>query len=42
MERKEIKNKAEEERYIKEEREKVALDMYESWLVSRITGHIND
>lgn len=37
MERKAVKNKAEEERYIKEERDKTALEMYENWLVSRIT-----
>ncbi|XP_026214746.1 microtubule-associated protein 9 [Anabas testudineus] len=35
MERKEIKNKAEEERYIKEERDKMAADMYENWLVRK-------
>uniref|UniRef100_A0A3Q1J1D0 Microtubule-associated protein 9 n=1 Tax=Anabas testudineus TaxID=64144 RepID=A0A3Q1J1D0_ANATE len=33
--RKEIKNKAEEERYIKEERDKMAADMYENWLVRK-------
>lgn len=37
MEREEIKTKAEEERYMKEERDKMALEMYENWLVSRIT-----
>lgn len=36
-ERKEIRNKAEEERYMKEERDKMALELYENWLVSRIT-----
>ncbi|XP_040892485.1 microtubule-associated protein 9 [Toxotes jaculatrix] len=34
-ERKEIKNKAEEERYMTEEREKMALEMYENWLVRK-------
>lgn len=42
MERKEIKNKAEEERYMKEERDKMASDVYENWLVSRITGDTTD
>ncbi|XP_029290683.1 microtubule-associated protein 9 [Cottoperca gobio] len=35
MEREEIKNKAEEERYMKEERDKIALEMYENWLVRK-------
>ncbi|KAK5866083.1 hypothetical protein PBY51_020300 [Eleginops maclovinus] len=35
MKRKEIQNKAEEERYMKEERDKMALEMYESWLVRK-------
>lgn len=34
MERKEITYKAEEERYMKEERDQMASDMYENWLVS--------
>lgn len=34
MERKAVKNKEEEERYLKEEREKMAVEMYEQWLVS--------
>lgn len=34
-ERKEFQNKAEEEQYMKEERDKMALEMYENWLVSR-------
>lgn len=29
-----LKNKAEEERYLKEERDKMALEVYENWLVS--------
>uniref|UniRef100_A0A3B5B275 Microtubule-associated protein 9 n=1 Tax=Stegastes partitus TaxID=144197 RepID=A0A3B5B275_9TELE len=33
-ERKEFENKAEEERYMTEERDKMALEMYENWLVS--------
>uniref|UniRef100_A0A3Q3W5H7 Uncharacterized protein n=1 Tax=Mola mola TaxID=94237 RepID=A0A3Q3W5H7_MOLML len=32
MERKAVKNQAEEEQYLKEERDKMALEMYESWL----------
>ncbi|XP_051801924.1 microtubule-associated protein 9 [Acanthochromis polyacanthus] len=32
---KEIQNKAEEERYMKEERDKMALEMYENWLVRK-------
>lgn len=36
MEREELKNKAEEEQYLKEDRDKMALEMYENWLVSRI------
>ncbi|KAI4832416.1 hypothetical protein KUCAC02_015385 [Chaenocephalus aceratus] len=35
MKRKEIQNKSEEERYMKEERDKMALEMYESWLVRK-------
>ncbi|KAK1886031.1 Microtubule-associated protein 9 [Dissostichus eleginoides] len=35
MKRKEIQNKAEEERYMKEERDKMALEMYENWLVRK-------
>lgn len=42
MERKAVKNKAEEERYIKEEKDKMALEMYEHWLVSRITCGISN
>lgn len=42
MERKEIKNKAEEERYMKEERDKMALELYENWLVSGITWDTHD
>ncbi len=42
MERKEVKNKEEEERYMKEERDKMALEIYENWLVSRITCVICD
>lgn len=42
MERKEIRNKAEEERYMKEERDKMALELYENWLVSRITQTTTD
>lgn len=42
MERKEIKNKAEEERYMKEERDKIALEMYENWLVSKTTCATSD
>ncbi|XP_074549694.1 microtubule-associated protein 9 [Halichoeres trimaculatus] len=34
-ERKEIKVKAEEERYMKEERDKTALEMYEHWLIRK-------
>lgn len=34
---KELKDNAETERYMKEERDKMALDMYESWLVGRVT-----
>lgn len=33
---KSVKNKAEEESYIKEERDKMALEAYENWLVSHI------
>lgn len=36
-EHKENKNKAEEEQYMKEERDKMALEMYENWLVRVIT-----
>ncbi|XP_008276683.1 microtubule-associated protein 9 [Stegastes partitus] len=32
-ERKEFENKAEEERYMTEERDKMALEMYENWLI---------
>lgn len=39
MERKENKDKAEEERYMQEERDKMALEMYEHWLVSRINRY---
>nr|XP_020457756.1 microtubule-associated protein 9 isoform X2 [Monopterus albus] len=35
MERTEIKNKAEEEVYLKEEKEKLALEMYEKWLTRK-------
>lgn len=42
MKRKEIQNKSEEERYMKEERDKMALEMYESWLVSTITCGTSD
>ncbi|XP_037620553.1 microtubule-associated protein 9 [Sebastes umbrosus] len=35
MEREEIKNKAEEECYMKEERDQMALEMYEHWLVRK-------
>lgn len=38
-ERRELINKVEEEKYMKEEKEKVALETYEKWLVSRL---IND
>lgn len=34
-ERKQIQTKAEEEQYLKEERDKMALDTYEGWLVGR-------
>ncbi|KAM3623890.1 uncharacterized protein V6R79_016758 [Siganus canaliculatus] len=40
-ERKEGINKEEEERYMKEERDKMALDMYENWLVCRIISETN-
>lgn len=36
MECKAVKTKAEEERYMKEERDKMAVEMYENWLVSKI------
>lgn len=36
--REESQKKAEEERYLTEERDKMALEMYESWLVSRTAG----
>lgn len=38
MERKAVKNKEEEERYLKEEREKMAVEMYEQWLVSTVSN----
>lgn len=41
-ERKEMKNKAEEEQYMKEERDKMALEMYENWLVSAVTWYTSD
>uniref|UniRef100_A0A8D0A2G5 Microtubule-associated protein 9 n=1 Tax=Sander lucioperca TaxID=283035 RepID=A0A8D0A2G5_SANLU len=34
-EQEKIQNKAEEERYMKEERDKMALEMYENWLVRK-------
>lgn len=37
MERKEVKDKEEEEQYMKEERDKMSLELYENWLVSRCT-----
>ncbi|KAK2918989.1 hypothetical protein Q8A73_003360 [Channa argus] len=36
MEHQELKNKAEEERYMREERDKMALEMYEKWLMFQI------
>ncbi|XP_062281789.1 microtubule-associated protein 9 [Scomber scombrus] len=39
MERKETKSKAEEEQYMKEERDKVALEMYEHWLTRKELEH---
>ncbi|XP_026159405.1 microtubule-associated protein 9 isoform X2 [Mastacembelus armatus] len=35
VERKEIRNKTEEERYMKEERDKMALEMYENWVARK-------
>ncbi|KAM9314515.1 microtubule-associated protein 9 [Pholidichthys leucotaenia] len=37
--RKEIKNKAEEEHYLKEEKDKMALEMYENWLARKELEH---
>lgn len=37
MERTAVQNKEEEERYIKEEKDKTSVEMYEQWLVSRVT-----
>lgn len=37
-ERKESKNKVEEDRYMQEEREKMAVEEYEHWLVSAAAG----
>lgn len=34
LERTAVQNKEEEERYIKEEKEKTSVEMYEQWLVS--------
>lgn len=37
MERKAVQIKAEEEQYMKDERDNMALETYENWLVSKIT-----
>lgn len=36
MERTAVQNKEEEERYIKEEKDKMSVEMYEQWLVCRV------
>lgn len=43
MQLKELETKAEEEEYMREEKDKMALEIYESWLVRRFIHdtHVN-